>query len=216
MVLHAGLDPVLAGRDLTTEPRNVGLAFCQDGLRAGPHLCRCARCGEQRIWLVIGRRIIIRGCRCVSGGGSGGTDRGASCSGTPSRVGRGDDRRPAIVGATVVVGAAAIIGTATVMVAVGTVDAAVIGAGAVGAGVIRTRAIGAAVVGGGAGRAVVDTGGAEGAAVPGTAAPGPVIGAATKPAVIGSPRESLRRQRYRHERAQRSGRHPFHHLPPSL
>src|SRR5215472_1077060 len=131
MFLHAGLDPVLAGRDLTTEPRNVRLAFCEDRLRAGPHLCRCARCGEQRIWLIVGRWIIIRGCCCVSGGrsggrGSGGTDRGASCSGTPSRVGRGDDRRPAIVGATVVVGAAAIIGTATAMVAVGTVGAAVL------------------------------------------------------------------------------------------
>src|SRR5215472_8185663 len=202
MFLHAGLDPVLAGRDLTTEPRNVRLAFCEDRLRAGPHLCRCARCGEQRIWLIVGRWIIIRGCCCVSGGrsggrGSGGTDRGASRSGTPSRVGRGDDRRPAIVGATVVVGAAAIIGTATVMVAVGTVGAAVIGASAIRAGVIRARAVGTAVVCGCARGAVVDAGSAEGAAVPGAAAPGPVIGAATKPAVIGSPREGLRRQRYR-------------------
>ena len=41
MVRHAGLDPVLAGRELITESRNVVLAFCQDGLRAG-RICAVA------------------------------------------------------------------------------------------------------------------------------------------------------------------------------
>src|SRR5215470_12128429 len=197
MFLHAGLDAVLARRDLTTEPRNVGLAFCQDRLRAGPHLWSCARCGERRIWRVIGRRIVIcRRCCVGSGGSGGGADRCASCGGTPSRVGRGDDRRPAIVGAAVIVGAAAIV-AAAVMVAVAAVGTAVIGAGAVGRGVVRARAIGATVIGGGSGRAIVDAGGAEGAAVPGAAAPGPVIRPAAPPAMISSPRECIGRQRYR-------------------
>src|SRR5271165_190564 len=46
--LHAGLDPALAGLNLTAEMRDIGLACLKDRPRTGPHLRHRARCGEQQ------------------------------------------------------------------------------------------------------------------------------------------------------------------------
>jgi hypothetical protein len=47
MLFHAGLDPALAGRNLTAEARNIGLACSENRLRAGPHLRHRSRSREQ-------------------------------------------------------------------------------------------------------------------------------------------------------------------------
>src|SRR5271166_5771714 len=46
--LHAGLDPALAGLNLTAEMRDIGLACLKDRPRTGPHLRHRARSREQQ------------------------------------------------------------------------------------------------------------------------------------------------------------------------
>jgi hypothetical protein len=49
VLLHAGLDPALAGRDLAAEARNVGFAGLQDNSCTRTHLLRHrTRCGQQQ------------------------------------------------------------------------------------------------------------------------------------------------------------------------
>jgi hypothetical protein len=48
VLLHAGLDPALAGRNLTAKPRDVGFARAENCSSTRTHLlCHRTRCGEQ-------------------------------------------------------------------------------------------------------------------------------------------------------------------------
>src|SRR6516165_8174068 len=48
MFFHAGFDPALTWRNLTTELRDVGLACLENGPRTGAHLRHRPGCAEQQ------------------------------------------------------------------------------------------------------------------------------------------------------------------------
>jgi hypothetical protein len=48
MFFHAGFDPALTWRNLTTELRDVGLACLENGSRTGAHLRHRPGCAEQQ------------------------------------------------------------------------------------------------------------------------------------------------------------------------